>query len=144
MTGQRDSQEYAFSYTAEAVAHSIIEEPSHCGETVPLRIFAHASTLQALARYLVDTRRRSFTEAARLLGRSPKTIWASYHQAAPLPQVEESLPIPVEIFTRQLAPLEALVSHLRSAGLRNAEIARAIGLDPRTTATAARRAEAKR
>ncbi len=142
-------QGISFSYTTYSYAHEFGEVPVQTeslstGETIPLAAFRHASTMQAAARYLVDVQKLSFTAAARLLGRSPKTIWTSYHQAKPLPKIEESLPIPISILTGARAPLEALVLHLKTAGLRNIDIARALDLDPKTTWTAAKRGEARR
>jgi hypothetical protein len=164
-----DGPSYTFSYTVEAIAHSIAEEavpsnkPGHkegssrpptltpvdiSGESIPLRAFAHASTMQAACRYLVDIRGLSFTAAAKLLGRNPKSVWASYQQAAPLPDAHalpaEPISIPVEIFRGTRSPLEALVCYLREQGMRNKHVAAALGLDPRTTSTAARRGEARR
>lgn len=135
MTG--DSS-YTFSYSTESYAHPITEEPT--GETVPISIFSQASAMQALARYLVDRRDLGFTEAARLLGRSPKSLWASYHQAAPLQAVDDaSLQVPLSIFPGQ-APLEALVTWLRGKGLRNVDVARLLNRSPKTIHTVARRA----
>lgn len=143
---------YTFSRTAVAVAHDLAEEPVQSsagaiasGETIPLSAFSHAaSTMQAIARYLVDIRGFSFSDAARLLHRSPKSIWASYHQTALLPPLaEDTLSIPLLIFVGTRAPLEALVTHLKARGLRNVDIARLLGLDPRTVWTAAKRAEVR-
>jgi DNA-directed RNA polymerase specialized sigma24 family protein len=103
--------------------------------------------MQTVARYLVDKRGLSYTDAARLLGRSPKSIWASYHQAAPLEiqdsDQEPTIDIPISIFNGELPPLEALVRHLKTLGLRNVDIAKALGLDPRTVWTTAKRSEAR-
>ncbi len=137
--------EYTFSYEVTADQHPFWEEPTHSeSEFVPVSIFSHASTMQALARYLVDTKGHSFTNAARLLGRSPKSIWASYHQTARLPETREQATVPVSIFSAGLTPLEALVRHLRETGMRNVDIARRLKLSPKTTHTAWKRAEVKR
>ncbi|MDD9954107.1 MAG: hypothetical protein OXR66_07270 [Candidatus Woesearchaeota archaeon] len=134
---------YSFSYTTESREHALTEEPVLTPETVPLDIFSHGSTMQVLSRYLVDKQQYSFTKAAELLQRSPKTIWASYHQTEELPDIKDSLPIPLSIFSQGLSPLEALVSYLQSLGMKNAAIARALHLSPKTTHTAAKRAEVK-
>jgi hypothetical protein len=143
----QDNSSYTFSYTSYSYSHEFDETPKHSeirGETVPLSVFSHeASTMQALARYLVDVRKKSFTDAAKLLGRNPKSIWTSYHQTAELPPLTESLPIPLAIFLSSKAPLEALVLYLKSQGMRNVDIAAALKLDPKTTWTAAKRAEVK-
>lgn len=142
----QDNSSYNFSYTTYSYSHEFDEVPtiSTQGETVPVSAFSHhASTMQALARYLVDVRGKSFTEAARLLNRKPKSIWTSYHQTTPLPQLAESMQVPISIFSSSKAPLEALVLYLKSKGLRNVEIASALKLDPKTTWTAAKRGEVK-
>ena len=137
---------YDFSYTTSAVQHELYENPLisdlNASESIPLDAFSHASAMQAVARYLVDVRRLSFTDAAKLLGRSPKSLWASYHQTATLPELKESIPIPISIFFGK-APLEALVPYLKSLGLRNVEIASLLKLSPKTTWTVAKRAEVK-
>lgn len=144
---QEAQPEYTFSYVVETYAHPLHEEPHiSTGETIPLAVFStEHSPLQALIRYLVDKRGKSLTQTARLLGRSPKTAWASYHQNTTLPEInEDSLPIPLSIFSTPLTPLESLVRYLRQIGLRNSEIASALQRDPRTIWTVAKRGEAKR
>lgn len=146
MTGQR-LPEYTFSYTVDYAAHPIHESPSEAiGETVPVSVFATShAPLQALVRYLIDARGKRYAEVARILGRSQKTVWASYHQSGPLPTAdEETLRIPLSIFATTLTPLESLVAYLRRQGLRNSEIATTINRDPRTTWTVFARGEAKR
>ena len=136
----------SFSYTTSSAAHHIHEEPiySTSQETIPASAFSHhASTIQAVARYLVDVRGKTITEAARMIGRKPKALWTSYHQTTALPALDASIPIPLSIFSTTMAPLEALVLYLKSKGLRNVEVARLLRLDPKTTWTAAKRGEAK-
>lgn len=136
---------HTFSYTVESARHEIFEHPVESARTVPIDIFRHASVMQALCRHLIDREGVTYAEAGRLLGRSPKSVWASRMQTGPLPASEETtLQVPLRIFTEGLAPLEALVSHLRDTGLRNREIARLLGLSEKTTSTAYRRAEVKR
>ncbi|HIH23980.1 TPA: hypothetical protein HA251_03005 [Candidatus Woesearchaeota archaeon] len=163
---------FTFGLEAQAFAHDIADEPidtrdivgkdasrivpapqhllgkhldNAAQESVPLDAFCHeASAMQAIARYLVDIRKLTFSQAARILGRSPKSIWASYHQTKSIQRIDEStLRIPLRIFTGTHPPLEALVAHLKATGLRNIEIARALKLDPKTTWTVAKRAEVR-
>ena len=137
---------YEFSHTVESYATRIDEEPGDLAEpTVPAGIFAHAPALRALTRYLTDARGLTTAQTALLLGRTPQCIAASRHASQPLPAVaEDGLRIPTRVFRSPLPPLEALVTHLRSLGLRNIDIARLLSRDPRTTWTAAKRAEARR
>jgi hypothetical protein len=136
-----------FSYTTAAytLRHEPWETPTPVSDDVPLEIFSRgASAMQALVRYLVDERGLRFAHVARRLGRNPKSAWASYHQVGPQPAPRsEGLRVPIDVFASGGAPLEALVTHLRSKGMRNAEIARALGRSPKTTHTALRRAEAR-
>ena len=145
---------YTFSYVTQSLTHDITETPTvistpistpNSDISVPIAIFSqHASAMQAISRYLVDTKGLSYTQVAKILGRSPKSIWASYHQTKPLLTVdEELLRIPISIFASTKSPLESLVSHLKTIGLRNIEIARTLKLDPRTVWTAAKRAEVR-
>jgi len=142
------SNSYSFSYTVDSYSIRVDEEPLSVSDllepTVPVGIFAHDSTLRALVRHLRDTRNLSTAKIATMLGRTQQCIAATYRAASPLPPVdEEGLRIPVRIFRSPLSPLEALVTHLRTSGLRNNEIATLLVLDPRTTWTVAKRAEAK-
>ncbi len=115
--------------------------------TIPLSIFsAGLSGLQAIVRYLREEGLLPFREIARLLNRSPQTVWTSYHQArsAEFRFTEGGLRVPLAIFAgRRLSILESLVTHLRSLGFSNAETARLLRLDPRTTWTVASRARKK-
>lgn len=168
-TSPQEQCSFTFGLAAQAFAHDIAEEPLNtqtvvekhapdaplapqqhlldnaAQESVPLDAFCHdASAMQAITRYLVDTRRFTFSQAARILGRSPKSVWTSYHQTKGLQNIDEStLRIPIRIFTGAHPPLEALVAHLKATGLRNIEIARALRLDPKTTWTVAKRAEVR-
>ncbi len=144
---EENSNQYTFSYRVDSYYHPITEEPflTEPQETVPIDIFRHASTVQAIARYLVDYKGLKFSEAGSLLQRNPKNVRTSYYQATPLPKIDENtLKVPLSIFKTHLAPLEALVLYLKSLGLKNAEIARTLNLDPRTTHTVAKRGEVKR
>jgi hypothetical protein len=151
---QNDS--YNYSHTCFSYEESLDQAAGHESYNssdihVPAGIFRNASTMQALSRYLVDERRMTFSQVARILDRSPKSIWASYHQISsnqisPIETIEyhqESLLIPLSIFSRKTAPLESLVLYLKALGLKNVDIANILGLDPRTTWTAARRGEAR-
>lgn len=135
---------YSFSFAVESFGTGTFEDPAE-GIAVPIEIFSSAPTMQALARYLRDHLGLSLREAGALLARSPQSIWSSYNQGAPLEAPRDpQLEIPLSIFSGPLAPLESLVEYLRGRGLRNSEIARLLGLSPKTTHTAHKRAEVKR
>jgi len=136
--------------TIHASSHALVLDPGTfyaAALSVPLAIFSsQLSGLQALVRYLHEARHLSFSEIASLLGRSQKTVWTTYAAAkrGPFPYVEGGLTIPVARFaTRELSPLETIVAYLRGLGYGNADAARALGLDPRTTWTVAQRIKRK-
>lgn len=142
------SNSYSFSYSVDSYSIRVDEDPLSFSDllepTVPVGIFASDSTLRALVRHLRDNRNLSTTQIATMLGRTPQCIAATYRASSPLPAVDDNaLRIPVRIFRSPLSPLEALVTHLRASGLRNSEVATLLALDPRTTWTATKRAEAK-
>ncbi len=120
----------------------VVDEPG-----VPLSIFStELSALQAVVRYLRDARKQGFGEIAATLNRSPKTIWATYQSArnAQFTYAEGGLTVPLSRFaSRQFSPLETVVSYLAALGFANAEIARKLSLDSRTTWTVQRRAQRK-
>jgi len=137
-------------YTSEhtlTFPDDVIELIASQESSVPLAIFAERlSALQALVRYLHDAQQRPFSEIARLLGRSQKTVWASYAQGRnkPFSFLEGSLTIPIARFAaRSFSPLETLVIYLRERGFSNIESARILNLDPRTTWTVWNRAKKK-
>lgn len=118
------------------------EEPS-----LPLSIFStRLSALQAIVRYLHETRHLSFSEIAALLNRSQKTVWTTYQAARDEPFDYDAyvLSIPIARFSsRALAPLETIVAYLVELGFSNVDAARLLRLDPRTTWTVKRRAQRK-
>ncbi len=121
---------------------------SNAAAPVPLSIFSsRLSGLQAIVRYLHDARKLPFSEIASLLGRDPRTVWSSYAQSRGVAfrYEEDGFVVPLAPFARRdLSVLETLVAYLSGLGFPNAEIARMLGLDPRTTWTVKRRAESKR
>lgn len=139
---------YSYSYSSHSYGHTLssIDDVNSDGSiAIPVTVFSKTSTMQAICRYLVDEKGFSFSQAARLLQRSPKSVWASYHQSRIIEYDHDDnvLLIPISIFTSSTAPLESLVLYLKSLGLNNASIARLLNLDPRTTWTVAKRGEAK-
>ncbi len=158
--GRRDSRNgtviystsYAFVVEESSVLPSSPERlflPS-TAETpsVPLSIFSsRLSGLQAIVRYLHDARKLPFSRIASLLARDQRTIWNSYAQSKGVAfrYEEGGLAVPTALFTsRELSVLETIVDYLSRLGFPNAEIARMLSLDPRTTWTVKRRAESKR
>lgn len=153
MTGtmrSNDQQQHYLLYASEQTLEFPSERRSILateGPSVPLSIFSgKLSTLQALVKYLHEMRLLSFSEIGSLLGRSQKTIWATYAviKGERLSFSEGGLTIPLSRFSsRLLSPLETLVSFLDELDFANVEIARALSLDPRTTWTVKQRAKKK-
>jgi DNA-binding CsgD family transcriptional regulator len=128
----------------------VAEEPLHlpdAGVTIPLTIFAgELSCLQATVRYLHE-HHLSLAAIATLLNRSQKTIWTTFQRVkeAPFEYDETGLTIPVaRLASRELSPLETIVNYLTELGFTNAETARLLALDPRTTWTVKHRIAKKR
>ena len=118
---------------------------------VPTAIFRNRklNVLKALVTFLREQHRLGFSEIARLIRRDPRNVWAAYHLGierdpdAVVPE-GDSLFFPVSIVREDdLSILESVVAHLREHR-GNAEIARLLSRDPRTTDTAYRRAKEKR
>ena len=142
---------------AEKIAQAKAEIFSHLPQLqqlfepkLPVSIFCNVlSTLRAVVKFLHENQQRTFAEIAAILQRDQRTIWHTYQQTLQLNvqlKVEKSgIAIPVSIFARrQLAPLEALVSHLHEQEkLSLAEIARLLLLSPKTAWTVYRRYKKK-
>lgn len=115
---------------------------------IPLSIFkGELPGLEALVKYLKENVRLSNREIARLLIRSSKTIWASYHAAKPAKAFRPSasdLFLPVATFQKnKLSILESIVDWLKKRQYKNIQIARMLNKDPRTIWTVAKRIEQK-
>gem|GEM_PF-4129941 len=115
--------------------------------SIPLTTFSTGlSGLQAITKFLHEERGASFTEISRSLGRSVKTIWATYNKVKNI-KIDfqpSAMNIPLNIFSsRILSIAESLTNYLKELGFKNIEIAEITKLDPRTTWTLLKRAETK-
>jgi DNA-binding CsgD family transcriptional regulator len=136
-----------FSSETKLVSEELFPNtPNDVSVALPLSIFpGKLSGLQAIVRYLHD-HDHSFSGIATLLNRSQKTIWATYNKVkdAPFEYERGGLTIPAALFaTRKLSPLETIVNYLNNLDFSNAETARMLGLDPRTTWTVKQRIRKK-
>ncbi len=101
---------------------------------IPLGIFScgNLSALEAIAKYLHETKKMRFAKIARILCRSSKTIWTSYQKArrkmpTQLPQPSDEMCIPLTIFSdARYTILEGVILYLKEQGMPNNEIARRI------------------
>jgi hypothetical protein len=107
---------------------------------LPISIFKSSmAPLQALVKYLKETRGLRNRSIASLLDRDVRTVWSTYaavKSKKTSPVQETGDVIPLSIFkSSKLSILESLVSYLRQKGLSYADIARLIGKDQRTVWT---------
>ncbi len=120
-------------------------------EAVPIGAFSSTlGSLETIVKYMHENLKLRFVKIAELLGRSSKTIWATYHKACkktPSPFVisDFSIMVPVSVFTdRKYSILESLVSYLKSLGLQNHKIALLIKRDDSTVWAVYEKAKKKR
>jgi len=132
--------------------HALLDSAQeHSGLFIPVSVFGtRLGVLETVCIYLKDNCKKSWTEIAKTLRKSPKTIFASYSKAkrkhpAPL-LVESPLLLPVSELAANsgvLGPLESLTFYLHSLGISCSEIARMVQRNPQTIFTSLRRANAK-
>ena len=119
---------------------------------IPLSIFNNdnLSILEAIVKYMREELNLKFTEIAKLLNRSNKTIWATYNNSKKKMKeklvLEDGKFVPVSIFrARLLSVLESLVEFLNDKyEMRLKEIAKSINRDNRTVWCVHNRAVRKR
>lgn len=129
----------------QAVLHS-------SGNQVPYGIFGtpKLSSLEAITKYLKENKGMRFVEIARLTGRDPRTIWATYAKASrkmpePYGSVQEELWFPVSSLSdRSLSVLEHVVAHAKAKGYTNHKVALMLHLDDRTIWSVYHKARKKR
>ena len=108
--------------------------------SIPVGVFANDSlgSLEAIVKYLKENLKLKFSKIAKLLNRSSKTIWATYHNAVKkMPSsfglVSSDILIPVSAFSnRSFSTLESLVGFVKDFGYSNHEVALMLRLDDRT------------
>jgi predicted transcriptional regulator len=145
MQQRQQPYDYSFSHTTDWAVKDVQEALQEREATVPISIFSsNIPALQAVVRYLREEAMYSFGDIAELLGRAESTIRVTYRNAPKdaLP-IELGLELPLTYFNYGLSPLETVVYFLQQQQLRNVDIARTLQLDPRTTATVARRIREK-
>ncbi len=120
--------------------------------SVPIGIFANdvLSSLEAIVKYLKEDLKLKFSKIAKLLNRSNKTIWTTYHNAAkkmpsPFGLVISNIMIPVSAFAnRSFSTLESLVGFIKELDYTNHDVALMLHLDDRTIWTVYDRVKKKR
>lgn len=127
------------------------QHPLGKGEAVPIGAFSSTlGSLETIVKYMHENLNLRFVKIAELLGRSSKTIWATYHKAckkmpSPFSISDFSIMVPVSVFAdRKYSILESLVSHLKSLELQNHKIALLIKRDDSTVWAVYEKAKRKR
>ncbi len=106
----------------------------------PIGIFSTdpLSSLEAIVKYLKENLQLKFSKIGKLLNRSNKTIWATYHNASrkmpsSFDDVSREIMIPVSaISNRKFSTLESVVGFIKDREHTNHEVAVMLHLDDRT------------
>lgn len=107
---------------------------------IPVGIFANdiLGSLEAIVKYLKEELKLRFSKIGKLLNRSNKTIWATYHNAVrKMPSsfgaISKEITIPVSALSnRSFSTLESIVSFIKDLDYSNHEVAQMLHLDDRT------------
>ena len=118
---------------------------------IPVSIFNEKlSSFESIVKYAVENMQMSYSETAKIMNRSEKTIWQAYKNAVKkypsrFEAFKFTVTIPLSKFSdRKLSVLEHIVVWLReNYNLKFSEIAKMIARDPRTVWTIYSRAKKK-
>ena len=107
---------------------------------IPIGVFDNEalSSLEAIVKYLKEDLKLRLSKIAKILNRSIKTIWTTYHNASKkMPPSFGSIPmglsIPVSVFAnRSFSTLENLVGYLKGLDYSNHEVGVMLHLNDRT------------
>lgn len=119
---------------------------------IPIGVFANdvLSSLEAIVKYMKENLQLKLSKIGKLLNRSNKTIWATYHKAIKkMPShfgaVSRDIMIPVSaISNRSFSTLESVVGFVKDLDYSNHEVALMMHLDDRTIWTIWDRVKKKR
>ena len=134
----------------KGIFHEISAKPKEI--SIPVGIFANdvLGSLEAIVKYLKEEQKLKFSKIGKLLNRSNKTIWTSYHNSikkmpSSFGAVSTNILIPVYVFTNRLfSTLESLVGFIKDLDYSNHEVALMLQLDDRTIWTVYDRVKKKR
>ncbi len=132
--------------------HDVYGRESKKEACIPVGVFGndYLSSLEAIVKYLKDDLKLKFSKIGKLLNRSSKTIWATYHKAAKkMPSsfgaISREIMIPVSaISNRSYSTLESVVGFIKDLDYSNHEVALMLHLDDRTIWTIYDRVKKKR
>ena len=119
---------------------------------IPVGVFANdeLSSLEAIVKYLKENLKLRFSKIGKLLNRSNKTIWATYHNAvkkmpSSFGNISTDILIPASaISNRSFSTLESVVGFIKDLDYSNHEVALMLHLDDRTIWTIYDRVKRKR
>ncbi|MBI2658153.1 hypothetical protein HYX08_05665 [Candidatus Woesearchaeota archaeon] len=119
---------------------------------IPVGVFGSdsLSSLEAIVKYLREDLKIKFSRIGKMLNRSNKTIWATYHNAAKkMPSsfclASSDVAIPVSALAdRSYSTLESVVGFIKGLDYSNHEVALMLHLDDRTIWTVYDRVKKKR
>ncbi len=128
------------------------EIPAKKEISIPAGVFANdaLSSLEAIVKYLKEELKIRFSKIGKLLNRSSKTIWATYHNSSKkMPSsfglISRDILIPVSaISNRSYSTLESVVGFIKNLDYSNHEVAEMLHLDDRTIWTIYDRVKKKR
>ena len=134
--------------------HNVIEQEvlAQREPSIPAGVFGNdaLSSLEAIVKYLKEELKLKFSKIGKLLNRSNKTIWATYHKSIKkMPSsfglISRNVMIPVSAFSnRSFSTLESVVGFIKDLGYTNHEVAVMLHLDDRTIWTVYDRVKKKR
>lgn len=107
---------------------------------IPIGVFGNdaLSSLEAIVKYLREEQNLKFSKIGKLLNRSSKTIWTTYHNAfKKMPYsfgtISGDILIPVSALSnRSFSTLESVVGFIKNLGYSNHEVGKMLHLDDRT------------
>ena len=118
---------------------------------IPIGVFDNnvLGSLEAIVKYMKENGIK-FSKIAKMLNRSGKTIWATYHKAAiKMPShfgsISSKIMIPASAFAnREFSVLETVVAFIKDLDYTNHEVGQMLRLDDRTIWTVYDRVKKKR
>lgn len=120
--------------------------------SIPIGVFDNEvlSSLEAIVKFLKEKSKIKFSKIGKMLNRSNKTIWTTYHNAikkmpSQFSVVSKEILIPSSAFAdRSFSTLESLVRFIKELDYSNHEVAQMLHLDDRTIWTIYDRVKKKR
>lgn len=133
----------------EAAEHVI---PGKKEVSIPAGVFGNdeLSSLEAIVKYLKEELKLKFSKIGKLLNRSGKTIWATYHNStrkmpSSFGMVSREIIIPISALSdRSYSTLESVVMFIKNLGYSNHEVALMLHLDDSTIWTVYAKVKKKR